>query len=93
MCILVNLLSSHALPKAARPVQGQRKHQQHALAHAGYKSVAHYLVLTHQAGAALPDAGSAAAAAPVEVPDGAPVGNVIEAAPGEYLLSIFLLPS
>ena len=64
-------------------MHGQSKHQQHALAHAGYKSVAHYLVLTHQAGAALPEASSAAAAAPAENSAGAPTGNMVEAAAGK----------
>ena len=48
--------------------------------------MAHYLVLTHQAGAALPEAGGAAAAAPAENSAAAPTANVAEAAAGKYLV-------
>ena len=52
--------------------------------------MAHYLVLTHQAGAALPEAGGAAAAAPAENSAAAPTASVAEAAAGGYLVVHFI---
>ena len=49
--------------------------------------MAHYLVLTHQAGAALPEASSAAAAGPIENSAEAPTGNTVEAAAGKSLIA------